>query len=203
MRPELVAIGASAGGISALQKILLGLGSKIRAPCVVVLHFPETARAQFSLSFGRFTPHTICEIEDKMPLRKETVYFAPPGYHVLVEKENCFSLSVDEPVHYSRPSIDVFFESAAWAFGSHVVGILLTGANRDGARGLCEIHKRGGVTIVEDPATAAVPTMPNAALKLFKPDFVVPVQTIPVILNDLAGPKIQLEVGDEIKSFNR
>jgi len=183
MKPELIAIGASAGGIQAVQKILLNLNSDFQTPLVVVQHLPPTSRSQIELSFSKFTNLKTVEIEDKMPIENHTVYFAPPGYHLLVERENCFALSVDEPVHFSRPSIDVFFESAANVYKHSLVGVLLTGANEDGARGLMTIKERGGVSVVQDPATAEIQTMPQAALKLFKPDFVEPLAQIPFILN--------------------
>ena len=187
MKPELIAIGASAGGIPAVREILSRLHPSFEIPIVVVQHLPAHAKMHLTASFGRFTYLKLCEIDDKMPIKSGAVYFAPPGYHLLVEKEKCFSLSVDEPVHFSRPSIDVFFESAATVYGSPLVGVLLTGANEDGANGLLQIHRRNGRTLVQDPSTAQLDTMPKAALKLFEPDFIGSLAQIAALLNEMGG----------------
>jgi len=118
------------------------------------------------------------EAEDKEPLVPCTVYLAPPNYHLLVEAQRHFSLSVDDPVLFSRPAIDVLFDSAADAFGPALVGLLLTGASEDGARGLARIQRAGGLALVQAPSTAAVRTMPEAALRLFSPDHVLPLDEI-------------------------
>jgi two-component system chemotaxis response regulator CheB len=119
----------------------------------------------------------VCEIEDKMPIEANRVYIAPPDYHSLVDHGH-FALSVDEPVTYSRPSIDVFFESAADELGPRAVGLILTGANRDGSRGLRRIAERGGHTIVQEPGTAEVAVMPRAALDAVPEALVLPLESI-------------------------
>ena len=187
MKPELIVIGASAGGIPAIRDILSRLNPSFETPIAVVQHLPAHAKMHLAASFGRFTYLKLCEIDDKMPIKSGTVYFAPPGYHLLVEKEKCFSLSVDEPVHFSRPSIDVFFESAASVYGSSLVGVLLTGANEDGAHGLYQIYRNHGQTIVQDPATAQLEAMPKAALKKFNPHFVGSLSEIAAVLNQLGA----------------
>lgn len=187
MKPEMIAIGASAGGIPAIREILSRLHPSFEVPIVVVQHLPANAKMHLSASFGRFTYLKLCEIDDKMPVKSGAVYFAPPGYHLLVEKEKCFSLSVDEPVHFSRPSIDVFFESAAFVYGASLVGVLLTGANEDGANGLFQIQRQHGHTIVQDPRTAQLETMPKAALKKFEPNFVGGLPQIAALLNQLGA----------------
>jgi two-component system chemotaxis response regulator CheB len=118
------------------------------------------------------------EAEDKEPLAPSTVYVAPPNYHLLLETQGYFSLSVDDPVLFSRPAIDVLFESAADAFGRSLLGLLLTGASEDGARGLCRIQQAGGLTLVQAPSTAAVRIMPEAALRLSAPSHVLPLNEI-------------------------
>jgi len=161
-----VVIGASAGGLSALQTILGGLPAGFVRPVVVVQHLPATARIDMDLVFGSATDRPLRFIEDKMPLENGAVYFAPPGYHALIEKEGCFSLSLDPPVNFSRPSIDVLFESAARALGPRAMGVILSGANEDGAAGLAAILQEGGTAVVQDPASAEVSMMPEGALRL-------------------------------------
>lgn len=176
--PGVVVIGTSAGGVQALQTILQGLASDFPLPLAIVHHLPAAAQIDFRLAFGRFTGLVIRNIEDKTPLEPLSVYFAPPGYHLLIEKEELFSLSVEDPVHHSRPSVDVLFSSAARSLGPRVIGVLLTGANDDGAEGLREIRELGGCTIVENPETAEFSTMPASALKMFRPDAVLELDQI-------------------------
>lgn len=165
-------VGTSAGGISALKEILSELPAKpLPVPMVIVQHLPADAEVNPPLAFGSFTSSRIFEAVDKIPLEPGSIVFAPPRYHVLAEKNDCLSLSQDPPVHFSRPSIDVLFESAAAAYGPAACGILLTGANADGAAGLRDIHESGGHTIVQNPATAEASAMPAAALSLFRPSF--------------------------------
>lgn len=186
MIQKLIVIGASAGGIPATQKILSGLRSDFPYPIVIVMHLPAQAKVNFALGYSRFTKLKMLEIEDKMPIENSTIYFAPPGYHSQIESEGSFSLSRDEPVQFSRPSIDVLFESAAQAFGEKIVGILLTGANTDGALGLKEIQASGGLTIVQNPITAEIPSMPQAALKIMEPTYILDLPEISKILNHLS-----------------
>ncbi len=159
-----IVIGASAGGVQALSSILTALPPHFACPILVVLHVPqrndnllvELLRARCLLE--------VKEAEDKEMLQQGTVYFAPPGYHLLLEKNMSIALSSDEPVNYSRPAIDVLFETAADALERDVTAIILTGANHDGAEGLRAIGAAGGTAIVQDPQTAEVATMPLAAL---------------------------------------
>jgi two-component system, chemotaxis family, protein-glutamate methylesterase/glutaminase len=134
---------------------------------------------------GLHSALVVKEAEDKEPLMPCTVYLAPPNYHLLLEEQGHFSLSADDPVLYSRPAIDVLFDSAADAFGPALVGLLLTGASEDGARGLARIQRAGGLTLVQSPKTAAVPVMPEAALRLFSPDHVLPLDEIGPFLTRL------------------
>jgi two-component system chemotaxis response regulator CheB len=162
--PTLVAIGASAGAVEALQGLLPAIPASFRAALVIVVHLPAGRRSHLAELFGQLCALRTCEAEDKATIEPGTIYFAPSDYHLLVERDGTLSLSIDEPVHFSRPSIDVLFESAARAGGSHVLGILLSGANADGAEGLAAIAARGGLTWVQTPASARSPTMPEAAL---------------------------------------
>ncbi len=158
-----VVIGASAGGIEALRFLLSALPPTFGVPIIIVLHIGKEAQWSWSVVFAD-CKLPIREAEDKEPLSAGTVYLAPPDYHLLVDAEADLVLSIDEPVHMSRPSIDVLFESAAWAFGAGALAILLTGANADGAAGLATISSRGGSCWVQSPETALMATMPRAGL---------------------------------------
>jgi len=182
---EAVVIGASAGGLAALSVLVDGLGSHYRLPLLVVQHIPEDGPTRLAEIFARKTALRVKEADEKEPVAGATLYFAPPGYHLLVEQDFSLSLSQDEPVHFSRPSIDVLFESAADAWGPRVAGILLTGASEDGAAGLAAIHQAGGLTVVQDPAEAEISTMPLAALQRFAPDYILPLCGIHRLLREL------------------
>lgn len=161
---DAVVVGGSAGSVEALGLLLPDLPATLQAAVMVVLHLP---RNRPSLLCNIFQPRCalpLREANDKEPIAPGTVYFAPPDYHLLVDAGPTLALSVDAPVHFSRPSIDVLFESAADAYGSKLIGILLSGANQDGARGLAAIEAGGGLAIVQDPASAGVRTMPDAAV---------------------------------------
>lgn len=178
--PKLVVLGASAGGVTAIQHLLSRLPAEFRIPLVVVQHLPADAQIDPALVFSGAanSARKILEATDKMSLMPSSVYFAPPGYHLLLERDLSVSLSQDELVHFARPSIDVTFESAADAFGDEACGILLTGANADGASGLQEMHAAGAITFVQDPTEAESRAMPAAALALFKPSFVGTIEAI-------------------------
>lgn len=159
-----IVIGASAGGVQALSAILTGLPPQFGCPILIVLHVPQRNDSLLVELLQSRCVLEVKEAEDKEMLQQGTVYFAPPGYHLLLEKNMSITLSSDEPVNYSRPAIDVLFETAADALEHDVTGIILTGANHDGAQGLRAIGAAGGTAIVQDPQTAEVPTMPLAAL---------------------------------------
>lgn len=162
--PGAVVIGASAGAIQALLHILPALPSSFALPVFVVVHVPPGRQSELAGLFAGKCRLPVREAEDKEPVAPGTIYFAPPDYHLLVEAEGTLALSADEPVFFSRPSIDVLFESAADAYGARIVGVILTGANEDGAQGLAAIAAAGGMALVQDPATAYARTMPDAAL---------------------------------------
>jgi two-component system chemotaxis response regulator CheB len=162
----LIAIGGSAGGISAIQAILKKIPTGFFIPIVVVIHLPANNRGLLSEVLGGWTKSPLREPNDKDPIDSGTIYTAPSGYHLMVEKEKIFCVNLDEPVQFSIPSIDVFFDSAAQAYGDKVLGVILSGANEDGAEGLCRVIKAGGVGIVQTPSTAQSPLMPSSALKL-------------------------------------
>ena len=160
-----VVIGASAGGVQALLQILPSLPASYRLPVLIVVHVPPDRDNALVSLFQARCQIQVREAEDKEPILPGLVYFAPSDYHLLVEKDGTLSLSSDELVNHSRPSIDVLLESAADAFGSELVGVILTGANDDGARGLQAVVEAGGVAIVEDPAEAYASAMPAASLR--------------------------------------
>jgi two-component system, chemotaxis family, protein-glutamate methylesterase/glutaminase len=164
VRPEAVVIGASAGALEALSAILPHLAANYRLPLIIVVHVPRDKKSVMTEIFRAKCRIEVREAEDKEPIRGGTAYFAPPDYHLLVEPNKSLSLSDDEPVFYSRPSIDVLFESAADAYGRGLIAIVLTGANRDGADGLKAIADAGGMAIVQSPAGAYASAMPEAAI---------------------------------------
>jgi len=159
-----IAIGASAGAVQALQVILPRLPVGYPLPVLVVVHVPPDRSNVLLPLFQSKCRMRVKEAEDKEPMDGGVIYFAPSDYHMLVEADGALALSNDEPVNYSRPSIDVLFESAADAYGPALVGVILTGANNDGAAGLKAVTDAGGVAIVEDPAQAYASAMPDAAL---------------------------------------
>ncbi len=168
-RFKAVVIGASAGGIDALGEILPRLPKTYPLPIIIVLHIPGDQPSLLSELFGSKTKLRVKDADEKEAIQPGTIYFACPGYHLLVERDLTLSLSQEDPVQYARPSIDVLFESAADAFGSNLVGVLLTGANQDGAEGLKRIQEAGGLALIQDPATAQVRSMPEAACALLSP----------------------------------
>ncbi|MFB9862805.1 chemotaxis protein CheB [Rufibacter immobilis] len=162
---EFIVIGGSAGSIGVAIQMIPALSGRFQVPILFVLHRNASSSSGFlSDILQPRTPLRIKEAEEKEKICPGTVYVAPADYHLLVETDFTFSLDASEKVHYSRPSIDVTFESLAAHYGEKLLGILLTGANADGARGMAEIARAGGLTIAQNPATAEVPTMPQAAI---------------------------------------
>lgn len=160
-----VVIGASAGAVPALLDILPALPASYPLPVMVVVHVPADRDNALVTLFGLKSRITVKEAEDKEAAAPGAVYFAPSDYHLQVERDGTLSLSADAPVHHSRPAIDVLFETAADAYGRQLAGIVLTGANEDGAAGLAAVAGAGGVAMVEDPEHAYASTMPAAALR--------------------------------------
>ncbi|KQP44183.1 chemotaxis protein CheB [Pseudorhodoferax sp. Leaf274] len=184
-RVDAVVIGASAGGIEALSILLPALPPGLRAAVFVVQHLP---RDRASLLVDIFAPRcavTLQEAQDKLPIEPGNVYFAPPDYHLLLDAGPQLALSVDAPVHYSRPAIDVLFQSAAELYGPRLLGIVLTGGNQDGAEGLAAVRAAGGLTAVQDPADAQMPLMPECALAKGPADFVLPLRALAHLLGTL------------------
>jgi two-component system chemotaxis response regulator CheB len=185
-----IVIGCSSGGLQALQEILSAIPENFSFPLAIVQHLNPDSGGILAAVLGKTTKITVKEAEDKEPLLPGTAYVAPPNYHLLIEGDSTFSLSVDEKESHSRPSIDVLFESAADVYGSKLVGIILTGGNADGALGLKKIHKQGGLTIVQEPSTAIASEMPKAALKLMEPDRILHLDEIGSFLATLKSMEI-------------
>jgi len=173
-----IVIGASAGGVNALIEILPGLPRGFPYPVVTVLHVMRARQNQLVDVFGQRLDLRVEEAADKGQPAPGTLYFAPADYHLSLEEDGTFSLSLEPPVHFARPAIDITMESAADVYGPELIGILLTGANHDGAAGMAAIGAAGGLTVVQDPAEAQVNVMPNEAIRLRTPDLVLPLRGI-------------------------
>jgi len=185
---EAIVIGGSAGALDALLAIVPALPEQLSCPIVIVIHLPPAQPNLVPEILSRVCARAVYEAEDKAPLRDRTIYVAAPNYHLLIERNRSLSLSIDEPVQHSRPAIDVLFESAADAYGPAVAGLVLSGANQDGAEGLRQIQKAGGVAIVQAPATASSPMMPEAAMQRVGPSaHVVRLEHLVFFLAKIAG----------------
>lgn len=187
MSIKVVSIGASAGGVEGLKRVLSGFKRPSALSVLVVLHFPPEGPNLLPEIYKELCDFDIKEAESGEQMLPETIYIAPPDYHLSAEENGTLSLSTESPVNFSRPSIDVLMESVAYSFGEHSLGVLLTGANHDGADGMSRIHKQGGTTIVQDPQEAEYPAMPSSALKLFKPDMVLKLTQINEMMTTLSG----------------
>ena len=174
---EIVVIGTSTGGLKALQTVLSGLSPEFPLPIVIVQHRGIGVESGLCEFLNQLSSVPVSEPEDKEPVTAGHVYLAPRDYHLLIANRS-FALSTDPPVGFARPSIDVLFESTADEYGEHAIGVILTGKNRDGARGLASIKARGGLTLVEEPGSAACREMPDAALALTKADWILPLEDI-------------------------
>jgi two-component system chemotaxis response regulator CheB len=184
---DAIVIGTSAGGVEALSVLLPALPASLRASVFVVVHLPRERPSLLAEIFAPKCALPVREGEDKMVVEPGTVYFAPPDYHLLIDKGPQLALSVDALVHYSRPSIDVLFESAADVYAKRLIGVILTGANEDGSAGLAAVGRLGGVTIVQEPDSAQVPLMVLSALRRSAPDFILPLDDIAALLRTLAS----------------
>jgi two-component system, chemotaxis family, protein-glutamate methylesterase/glutaminase len=185
---DLIAIGASWGGLHAVGTLLDGLHADVDPAVVVVQHRGAQAqRGLLEMLLQEHVERRVTEPGDKQPIERSHVYVAAADYHLLVENGH-FALSLEERVNYARPSIDVFFQSVAQAYGQRAIGVVLTGANADGAEGLAAIKAHGGVAIVQDPATAARGAMPAAAIAATVADAVLPIEEIAGFLYGLCAP---------------
>jgi two-component system chemotaxis response regulator CheB len=175
---DAVALGASAGGVEALQTLVRCLRADFGAALLVVLHLPPDRPSALPELLARDCVLPVAEAVDKQPVQPGAVVLAPPNYHLLVEPERTLALSIDPPVLYSRPAIDLLFESAAVAYGPRLLALVLTGASSDGAAGAAAVRRHGGRVWVQDPAEATMPAMPTAALEWAGADEVLGLQEI-------------------------
>jgi two-component system, chemotaxis family, protein-glutamate methylesterase/glutaminase len=181
---SIAVVGTSWGGLNALRELVGKLPANFRVPTVLVQHRHRQSDHLLSTFLQERTTLAVAEVEDKMPIEPGALFIAPADYHLLVDR-GFFTLSTDPPVRYSRPSIDVTFYSAADAYGPATIGVILTGANSDGSRGLRRIFDRGGAAIVQDPSTAESPTMPSAAIRCVPEARVEPIARIAAMLAEL------------------
>jgi two-component system chemotaxis response regulator CheB len=187
VRCDLVVVGASWGGLHALGKLLSDLPPDFEPAIVIAQHrHPDSQQGTLQQLLQREIARPVVEAEDKLSIEPRHVYVAPSDYHLLVDR-GCFALSVDERVSFARPSIDVLFESAADAYGERLIGIILTGANEDGARGLARIKEVGGVAVVQDPTAATRRTMPDAAIAATVADAILPLDEIGAYVHELCA----------------
>jgi len=187
-QPELIVVGCSLGGMHAMQVILGGLAEGFSVPIVVAQHRHRKSDEGLPAYLRRQTDLQVSDAEDKQWIESGRVYLAPADYHLMIERNGSqgeLSLSVDEAVRYSRPSIDVLFESAADAYTDRLIGVVLTGANEDGARGAQRIKARGGLVIAQDPATAEAPVMPRATIAAAQVDRILRLEEIAPFLTEV------------------
>jgi two-component system, chemotaxis family, protein-glutamate methylesterase/glutaminase len=183
--PAIVVVGSSWGGLQALSRLLSDLPQDFGPPVVIAQHrHPDSQQGTLQQLLQGQIDRPVLEAEDKLAIEPRHVYIAPTDYHLLVERGS-FALSVDDRVSFARPSIDVLFESAADAYTDRVIGIILTGANDDGARGLARIKELGGVAVIQDPSAAAKRTMPDAAIATTAADAILPLEEIGAYVHDL------------------
>jgi two-component system chemotaxis response regulator CheB len=185
-RFDLIVLGCSMGGMRALETIFGVLPEDFPLPILVVQHRYRTSNESLPAFFRRHTKLPVVDATDKEWVKPGHVYLAPADYHLLVDRDGELSLSVDDRVEYARPSVDVLFESAAEAYGAGVIGVVLTGANSDGARGARQIKKRGGFVLVQEPDGAESPEMPRAALAATNVDRILPLERIGPFLIELS-----------------
>ena len=205
---ECIVIGASAGGMEAVSKLLSYLPGEFPLPVIFAQHLHPTEDEYLVEYFNDKCALTVKGANEKERIQQGHVYFAPPDYHLLIERDQTFSLSIDEKVNYTRPSIDVLFESAAHVWSSHLIGIILTGANNDGAYGMRLIKDYGGLTIAQDPSTAEYPVMPQAAIDARGVEKILPLEGIGEFLTAFLtqrrqGAKKGLDYARQTKNIDR
>lgn len=177
-----VVMGVSTGGVAALKTLLGALPADFPIPLLIATHITPDADDGLAVLLDTVCPIRVKEADEQELMIPATVYLAPANYHLLVERSGNLALSIDPPVNFARPSVDVLFESAAEVYGPALIGIILTGAGYDGSKGLLKIQMSGGLTIVQNPADAEMDSMPRSALQLLKADHVVQLTEIPGLL---------------------
>ncbi len=189
MHYEAIVIGVSSGGMKAMKIMFSLLPKNFSTPIIIVQHISAHSDTQWIKLLNDESNLSIKEADEKEKIEKGNVYIAPPNYHLLIEKDKTFSLTIDERVNYARPSIDVLFESAAEAYKSKLIGIILTGSNNDGTKGMKRIQECGGLTIAQDPATAESRYMPASVIAAMQVDYVLPLNDIIALLIEITQPQ--------------
>ncbi|MDP1726057.1 MAG: chemotaxis protein CheB [Bacteroidota bacterium] len=178
MKYEAIVMGVSSGGLNAMKILFSLLPVNFGVPIILVQHISARSDNQWiNLLNGKTNLH-IKEADEKEKIETGNIYVAPANYHLMIEKNKTFSLTIDERVNFARPSIDVMFESAAETYRDKLIGVVLTGSNNDGTKGIKRIQEYGGLTIVQDPQTAESPYMPASAIAAIKPDYILPLEDI-------------------------
>ncbi|HIE01047.1 MAG TPA: chemotaxis protein CheB [Thiotrichaceae bacterium] len=190
-RFEAVVIGSSAGGIKALSAILAALPSDFPLPIIIVQHLHPHSDSYLAKILGSKCGLRVKQADEKEAITDSVVYLAPPNYHLLIEEDRSFSLSIEGPVNFARPAVDVLFETAIYAYRDKLIGIILTGANHDGSQGLKKIKQIGGYVIVQDPKTAEADAMPQSAIAATKVDKILPIEQIGPYLLQLVNRSLR------------
>ena len=188
-RFKALTIGVSTGGVSALKRVLGSLPADFPIPILIVTHMMPASDNGLAVLLNTLCAIRVKEADDQDVLAPGTVYIAPANYHLLVDRDGTLALSIDAPVNFARPSIDVLFESAADAFGPGLIAVVMTGAGDDGSKGLVKVQECGGLVIVQDPADAEMDSMPRCAMQLLNADHVVPLVDLPPLLLKLVEEK--------------
>lgn len=196
-------IGVSAGGLHALSTVLPAFPASFPVPVVVVQHLSPHSDNYSTRYLDSISAIRVKEVDEKEIIIPGFVYTAPPNYHVLIEEDKTFSLSVEDRINFARPSVDVLFESAADVFGSHLIGVVLTGANNDGSKGLKKIKEAGGLTVAQDPETAEVDGMPRAAIEYSPVDRILRLEEVGPFLVQMADVTIDQSLNFEPQHFAR
>jgi two-component system chemotaxis response regulator CheB len=182
MKYEAIVIGVSSGGMNAMKIMFSLLPKNFNIPIIIVQHIGARSDGHFIHLLNKQSNLSIKEADEKEKIEKGTVYIAPPNYHLMIERDKTFSLSIDERVNYARPSIDVLFESAADAYKDKLIGVILTGSSSDGSLGFKKIKEYGGLTIAQDPKTAESSFMPASAIAVVQMDFILSLDEIIMLL---------------------
>jgi two-component system chemotaxis response regulator CheB len=177
-KSDILLLGGSAGSFNLIFQIVKNFDAHLNKSVIIIIHRKKNFFSEIEKLFSDNTRISLKEITDKEQIKQNTIYIAPPNYHTLIEKEKCFGLDVSEAVWYSRPSIDVTFESAAEVYKDNCTAILFSGANQDGAEGLLKLRNCGSLTIVQDPVDAEMPQMPYAAIEIKAADYILPTTEI-------------------------
>jgi len=188
MKYNAIVIGVSSGGMSALKYIFSELPVSFSIPIIIVQHISAHSDNEWINLLNDKSNLTIKEADEKEKITTGKVYIAPANYHLMIEKDKTFLLTIDKRVNFARPSIDVLFESAALAYRDKLIGIILTGANNDGTKGIKIIKELGGIVIIQDPKTAESPTMPASAIEAVQTDYILSLEKIVQLLIKMTDP---------------